>query len=420
MERIQILAILALTGLIAFLLPVQLSAQADLERVSVTERSDEKGIVVRFHLTEPADSFKISQPAPDLIQFMIYSPGLDPDDFIMPDNHEIIRNFAYHNNPSGFGIDIVLEEDQYYKTSAYQDQNGRHLLLALEKTTAGEVEQITSNSGFIYWFDYQEREDMPSFDFTFDDGDDSFLRLRNGENINVVVLDPGHGGRDPGAINRQLGIREKDIALEVAKRVGGYINQYMPDVEVVYTREDDRFVELEERGRIASQANGDLFVSIHANSARSTHANGSEVYFLGLARTQSALEAMKRENSVIELEEGSGPMQLSEEELLIYELANAGNMAVSERLASMIEDQFRTRAQRRSRGVKQAGFVVLWNLPMPAVLVELGFISNPNEARYMASEYGQTILASAIFRAIRDFKVEHDKTVRQNSTASNE
>ncbi len=129
---------------------------------------------------------------------------------------------------------------------------------------------------------------------------------------------------------------------------------------------------------------------------------------------------MKRENSVIELEEGSGPMQLSEEELLIYELANAGNMAVSERLASMIEDQFRTRAQRRSRGVKQAGFVVLWNLPMPAVLVELGFISNPNEARYMASEYGQTILASAIFRAIRDFKVEHDKTVRQNSTASNE
>ncbi len=420
MERIQILAILVVAGIFALLLPVHLSAQADLERVSVTERSDGKGIVVRYHLTEPADSFKISHPAPDLIQFMIYAPGLDPVDFTLPDDHEIVQNFTYHNNHSGFGTDIVLEEDQYYKANAYQDQNGRHLLIAFEQSTSGEIDQIASNSDFIYWFDYQEEEDIPSFDFTFDDGDDSFLRIRNGENINVVVLDPGHGGRDPGAVNRQLGIREKDIALEVAKRVGDYINQYMPEVEVVYTRSDDRFVELEERGRIASQANGDLFVSIHANSARNVHAYGSEIYFLGLARTQSALEAMKRENSVIELEEGGGPMQLSEEELLIYELANAGNMAVSERLASMIEDQFRTRAQRRSRGVKQAGFVVLWNLPMPAVLVELGFVSNPNEARYMTSEYGQTILASAIFRAIRDFKVEHDKTVRQNSTASND
>jgi N-acetylmuramoyl-L-alanine amidase len=419
MERIQILAIFVLTGLLLAFSAVDLSAQTDLERISIAERSDGKGFVVRYHLSEPADSFKIAQPAPDLVQFMIYSPGLEPSDFITPDDVDAIQNLEYHNNKSGFGTDIIIEQGNYFISRAYKDQNGTHLLVALERSTPAEAETFSSNHDFIYWFDYLENTET-AFELPFYDGDDTFLRLRNGENINVIVLDPGHGGRDPGAINRQLGIREKDVALAVALKVGEYINQYMPDVEVVYTRKDDRFIELEERGRIASKANGDLFVSIHANSARNVHATGSEVYFLGLARTQSALEAMKRENSVVELEEGGGPMQLSEEELLIYELANAGNMAISERLASMIEDQFRTRAQRRSRGVKQAGFMVLWNLPMPAVLVELGFLSNPDEARYMASDYGQTILASAIFRAIRDFKVENDKHLGHSSTASND
>jgi len=419
MERIQILAIFVLSGLLFAFSAENLSAQANLERISITERSDGKGFVVRYHLTEPADSFKIAQPAPDLVQLMIYSPGLESSGFITPDKVEAIQNFEYHNNRSGFGTDIILEQGSYFISNAYKDQNGTHLLVALERSTQAKAESVASNHNFIHWFNYQDDTEA-AFELPFYDGDDTFLRLKNGENINVIVLDPGHGGRDPGAINRQLGIREKDIVLDVALKVGEYINQYMPDVEVVYTRKDDRFVELEERGRIASQANGDLFVSIHGNSARNVRATGSEVYFLGLARTQSALEAMKRENSVVELEEGGGPMQLSEEELLIYELANAGNMAISERLAGMIEDQFRTRAQRRSRGVKQAGFMVLWNLPMPAVLVELGFISNPDEARYMASEYGQTILASAIFRAIRDFKVENDKHLGQTSTASND
>jgi N-acetylmuramoyl-L-alanine amidase len=129
---------------------------------------------------------------------------------------------------------------------------------------------------------------------------------------------------------------------------------------------------------------------------------------------------MKKENSVVNLENGSEPVQLSEEDLFIYELANAGNIAISERIASMIEDQFRNRAQRRSRGVKQAGFLALWHASTPAVLVELGFLSNTTEANYLASEYGQTILASAIFRAVRDFKVEYDKSMQPENRVSNE
>lgn len=418
MERIIFLTIVMLISLASFLSPAQSLAQSDLERVSVTERSDGKGYVIRFHLTEAADSFKVRHPEPDLIQMMIYSDSLNPIDFIEPANNPAIRNVEYHNNRSGFGVDIVLQEGQYFKTQSYPDRNNTHLLIALERTTEEIVKSYTINEDFIIWFDYQMDESL--VDMSFSGMDDAILQLRNGNGVNVIVLDPGHGGKDPGAMNRRLGINEKDITLAVALKVGEYINTYMPDVEVVYTREDDQFIDLADRGPIATRANGDLFISIHANSvSNNTTAHGAEVYILGLARTESALASMKRENSAANLGDGGGPMELTENQLLIYELANAGNMAISERLASMIEDQFSSRAQRRSRGVKQAGFQVLWDLPMPSVLIELGFITNPNEANYMTSDYGQSILASAIFRAIRDFKVDLEKN-RASSTASNE
>lgn len=419
MERTLILTMAVICNMLLLLIiPANVFAQTDLERISVTERSDGKGYVIRFHLTEEADSFRVAHPEPDLIQLMIYSEQLNPEDFTQPRESEAIKNIEYHNNRSGFGVDIILNKGHFYTSLVYPDRNSNHLLIALESSTEDQVQFQNSGQDFIYWFDYRQHES--TFEISFSDIDDSFIQLRNGQGVNVIVLDPGHGGRDPGAINRQLGIREKDITLAVSLKVGEYINTYMPDVQVVYTRDDDTFVDLNDRGPIASKANGDLFVSIHANSVQNnTTAHGAAVYILRMARTASALASMKRENSAANLGSG-GPLQLTEEELLIYELANAGNMAVSERLASMIEDQFRTRAQRRSRGVKQAGFQVLWDLPMPAVLIELGFISNPNEARYMSSEYGQAILASAIFRAIRDFKLEHDKSIRPPSTASNE
>jgi N-acetylmuramoyl-L-alanine amidase len=278
-----------------------------------------------------------------------------------------------------------------------------------------EVEKITENTEPIIW-------GMDSPAITFEDQDDSFMQLRDDMDFDVIVLDAGHGGKDPGSMNRSMGLREKDIALSITLKVGEYIEQNLPDVDVVYTRTEDEFIPLEERGLMANRAGGDLFVSIHANSVNTPNASGSEIFFLGLERSESALDVMKRENSVLELENGNGTLELSEEELLIYELANSGNIAVSERIAAMVENQFRARAQRRSRGVKQARLVVLWHASMPAILVELGFLSNPQEARYMNSDYGQSILASAIFRAIRDFKLEYDKSMRQpvQNSASNE
>lgn len=417
MERILILAILSILTLQLLWVPENLYSQPQLDRISVHERNDDKGYVFRYHLSEAVDSFRVSQPSPDLIQVMLYSTGLDTLNFIPPEDSHIHTNIDYHKNLAGFGTDIFLNEDTFMKAVAYPDRNGHDMLLALEYTTKEKITEITDQTDFIYWFDFAQ---SPAAEFVYSGENNTVVPLREDEEFNTIVIDAGHGGHDPGSINRRLGLYEKDIALAVALKVGDYIKEHIPEMKVIYTRDDDTFVELEERGLIATRAKADLFLSIHVNAVRSPQAYGSEVFFLGMHRSESALEIMKRENSVVNLEENGGPAQLSEEQLLIYELANAGNIAISERIASMVEHQFRNRAMRRSRGVKQAGLMVLWHASTPAILVELGFLSNPSEARYMNSEYGQTILASAIFRAVRDFKQEYDRSLHQTNTASNE
>lgn len=416
MERTSLLTILCLLTSLFLCVTGNLFAQNQLDRISVHERSDGKGHVFRYHLTEEVDSFAISQPSPDLIQLMLYSPGLDTLDLIHPKESTAYAQIDYHKNFEGFGFDIFLNKDTFVKATAYPDRNSTDMLVALEYTTEKEIAEITKDTDFIYWHEFGEE---PATEFVYNENDTT-VPLRDGKEFDTIVIDAGHGGHDPGTMNRQLGLQEKDIALNVALQVGEYIKENIPDMEVIYTRKDDTFLDLDERGLIATHAKADLFLSIHVNAARNSRAYGSEVFFLGMHRSESALDIMKRENSVVNLEENSSQQELSEDELLIYELANAGNIAISERIAAMMENQFRNRAQRRSRGVKQAGFMVLWHASTPAILVELGFLSNPTEGRYLNSEYGQTIMASAIFRAIRDFKLEYDRSIHQSNTASNE
>ena len=384
------------------------AAQSELHRISAVERSDGKGFVVRYHLSELIDSSLVVQPSTDLIQMKLYSEDLDTLNLRFPPESDTFTGFDVHKTDDGIGIDIFLGQEVYFKTSVYPDQNNTDLLLALEYTTEEVVRQQSEGVLPIAWLTDDSFFDTPA--------DHQAMEFQDNMNFNVIVLDAGHGGHDPGTMNTQLGIMEKDVALAVTLKVGEYIEEYLPDVKVVYTREEDEFVPLSERGLTATRANGDLFVSIHVNSAPSTRANGTETFFLGLARSESALEVMKRENSVVDLENGDGSLQLSEEELLLYELTNAGNMAISERIASMVEDQFKNRAQRNSRGVKQAGLEALWHASTPAILIELGFLSNPDEARYLTSEYGQAIMASAIFRAIRDYKDQYERSVNNGST----
>ncbi len=228
--------------------------------------------------------------------------------------------------------------------------------------------------------------------------------------IHKVVIDAGHGGKDPGAIGT-TGYYEKTVALNVTLLVGKYIEENFPDVEVIYTRTTDVFLELHERASIANDNNADFFISIHANAAANTSAYGTETWVLGTNRNAANLEVLKRENAVIELEENPEENYIdlsSPEAQIMIAQKQTANLDNSISFARKVEDQFQYRVKRRSRGIKQGGLYVIYKTKMPSALIELGFLSNANEEAYLKSEDGQVYLASAIYRAFKEFKTEHD------------
>lgn len=387
-----------------------------LDRVSTAKRSDGKGYVVRFQMSQKVDSFKVIQPKADLVQMTLYGNRINTNDIAFDTTAAVYDEIGFTDLPFGVGVDLYISGDQYYIANAYPDAQSDDLLLGLTYSNKEDAEYLAEDVDPIMWSRFNLSKDSLLLGNASAQTpgslsvDRAYEQLKDKMRFDVVVIDPGHGGHDPGAIGYK-GTKEKNVVLDIAKKVGGYINEYLPDVKVVYTRDDDSFVGLEERGQIANKAEGDLFVSIHCNVFSNRNTKGTEVYFLGLHRSQAAFEVMKKENSVIRYEEGPNKSEeLSDDDLIAYELTNSGYMATSERLAGMLEHQFDDRAQRRSRGVKQAGFIVLFHASMPAVLIETGFISNPSEQRYLTSDYGQSIIASAIFRAIRNYKEDYEKS----------
>ena len=237
--------------------------------------------------------------------------------------------------------------------------------------------------------------------------------------INTVVIDAGHGGKDPGAIGSIS--YEKDIVLDIALKTGYYIEKNLQDVNVIYTRKTDKFVELHERAEIANSNSADLFISIHVNAHEDPTIKGTETYVMGQNTKDKNMRVAKQENSAILYEdnykeeyEGYNPN--SPENHIIFSLATDTYLEQSASFASMVQKQFRERAKRKDHGVKQAGLVVLWQTTMPSVLIETGFISNKSEELYLNREYGKNIIASAIFRGFRQYK----RRIESNSELSEE
>lgn len=228
----------------------------------------------------------------------------------------------------------------------------------------------------------------------------------------VVVIDAGHGGHDPGAIGKIS--KEKNINLKVALKLGNQIKQNCNDVKVVYTRSKDVFIPLDRRAEIANNAKADLFISIHTNAlANNRTAKGASTWTLGLAKSDANLEVAKRENSVILYEDDyktryAGFNPNSAESYIIFEFMQDKYMEQSVHLASLVQKQFRHHCKRIDRGVHQAGFLVLKASAMPSILVELGFISTPEEERYLNTDEGTTTLARGIYRAFLAYKREHE------------
>ena len=228
----------------------------------------------------------------------------------------------------------------------------------------------------------------------------------------VVVIDAGHGGHDPGALGRIS--KEKTINLNVALKLGKQIKRNCPDVKVVYTRERDVFIPLDRRAEIANNAKADLFISIHTNSvAGGKTVKGASTWTLGLAKSDANLEVAKRENSVILYESDyktryAGFNPNSAESYIIFEFMQDKYMEQSVHLASLMQKQFRQTCRRADRGVHQAGFLVLKASAMPSILIELGFISTPEEERYLNTEEGAGTMAKGIYRAFLNYKREHE------------
>lgn len=236
----------------------------------------------------------------------------------------------------------------------------------------------------------------------------------------VVVIDAGHGGHDSGAVGKIS--KEKNINLKVALKLGKLIRNNCPDTKVIYTRDKDVFIPLDRRAEIANNAKADLFISIHTNAlANNRTFKGASTWTLGLAKSDDNLEVAKRENAVILYENDyqtryAGFNPNSAESYIIFEFMQDKYMSQSVHLASLVQKQFKNTCKRADRGVHQAGFLVLKASAMPSILVELGFISTPEEERYLNSESGAASLSNGIFRAFLTYKREQE--IRLNGSSN--
>jgi len=228
--------------------------------------------------------------------------------------------------------------------------------------------------------------------------------------LNTIVLDAGHGGHDPGAIGVR-GTREKDVVLNIVRDLGNLIAQKWPDVRVVYTRKDDRFIPLHERGKIANRNGGKLFVSVHCNANKKNYIKGSEVYILGPHKSKDALEVAMFENSVITKESDYKERYkgFSAEYLIMSSMAQSAFAKQSADLAVEVQNRIGRSDSTNGRGVRQAGFMVLWTPSMPSILVEAGYLSNAEEERVLRDRQEQTKIAYRIFQGIESYRKNYER-----------
>tara|TARA_B100000902_G_scaffold392929_1_gene446225 strand:+ start:75417 stop:76469 length:1053 start_codon:yes stop_codon:yes gene_type:complete len=228
--------------------------------------------------------------------------------------------------------------------------------------------------------------------------------------INTIVLDAGHGGKDPGTLGtNRYNTYEKHIALDITLRLAKYIEDYFPEIDIVYTRKDDVFLELWERTEIANNSNADLFISIHCDGFSNPEPNGSTVFIMGMSKLKANMDVAIRENSVMYLEDNykeryNGFDPKSPESYIVFSLMQNVYLDQSISFAQEIDKQFVLSSNRNSRGVKQAPFYVISRVNMPSVLIETGFLTNPEEEDYLNSENGKEEIAFAIFNAFKNYK----------------
>jgi len=232
--------------------------------------------------------------------------------------------------------------------------------------------------------------------------------------IRTIIIDPGHGGKDSGTMGTKRYTQyEKHIALDISLKLGNYIKEAFPNIEIIYTRKTDVFLELWERTELANNKNADLFISVHCDGFTNPKPSGASVFVMGMSKLKANMDVAMRENSVMYLEDDfkekyDGFDPKSPESYIVFSLMQNTFLNQSISIAGKIEDEFANRAKRKSRGVKQAPFYVISRVNMPSILIEAGFLTNPKEEDFLNTELGKDHIASAIFRGFRSYKESVD------------
>ena len=305
-----------------------------------------------------------------------------------------IKKILVFQSPTSVQLTFRLSPD-VVKAEVVDDPSSANLQLSLRTQTAVERAEIeTSRQASVR---------------------QSLERDRDRWMMDVIVIDAGHGGKDPGTIGVRA-TREKDVTLPIALKLGKLVEERLTDVKVVYTRTDDTFVELYKRAQIANEVGGKLFVSIHCNSTsrKPSTPNGFEIYLLRPGKTESAIEISERENAVVKLEEGYEQryQELTEENFILVTMQQMAFMKYSETFAEIAARAMSKSLKIKNSGVKQAGFYVLVGASMPNVLVEVGYLSNRNEEGILRSSAGQKKIAEALFEGILEYRNEYEKGIQ--------
>jgi N-acetylmuramoyl-L-alanine amidase len=349
-----------------------------INKVNIDEKTN--GTLLRFRADKkiPSLSHTIKN---DIIVINLKGSNVDAGKVDQTRGKSVIKEIKTKNEELNSIIEITLSKD-YSSYEIIQGDRGNEILVTIHNKIFDRKNNKVSNKKDKWVFD-------------------------------VVVIDAGHGGKDYGAIGVNNTV-EKEINLAISLKLGNLISNNLKDIKVVYTRSDDRFIELYKRGKIANENNGKLFISIHCNSApkKKSSPNGFEVYLLRPGRTDDAIGIAEMENSVIKYEDNPDRYQkLTDENFIMVSMAHSTYMKYSERFADLTVKQFEQNLKLASRGVKQAGFFVLVGASMPSVLVETGYVSNANDAAYLRSEKGQSEIAHSIFNAVKNFKTYYDQII---------
>jgi N-acetylmuramoyl-L-alanine amidase len=239
-------------------------------------------------------------------------------------------------------------------------------------------------------------------------------KKKKNNKIRTIVIDPGHGGKDSGTMGTKRYTQyEKHIALDISLKLGNHIKEAFPDIEIIYTRKTDVFLELWERTELANEKNADLFISVHCDGFTNPNPSGASVFVMGMSKLKANMDVAMRENSVMYLEDNfkekyDGFDPKSPESYIVFSLMQNTFLDQSISIAEKIEDEFANRAKRKSRGLKQAPFYVISRVNMPSILIEAGFLTNPKEEDFLNTELGKDHIASAIFRGFRSYKESVD------------